>query len=82
MTNPDDSPAKDIDVEALHKDEKVLGKTHDNGIAKMTINTKAEDSELSIVASSKPKVLQAAIQLCVHVCFGFLFCINNSVDAL
>uniref|UniRef100_A0A674EH55 Complement C3-like n=1 Tax=Salmo trutta TaxID=8032 RepID=A0A674EH55_SALTR len=53
VTNPDGSPAKDIDVEALHKDEKVLGKTHDNGIAKMTINTKAADSELSIVAIDK-----------------------------
>uniref|UniRef100_A0A674EFI3 Complement C3-like n=1 Tax=Salmo trutta TaxID=8032 RepID=A0A674EFI3_SALTR len=53
VTNPDGSPAKDIDVEALHKDEKVLGKTHDNGIAKMTINTKAADSELSIVVKTK-----------------------------
>uniref|UniRef100_A0A674BSC3 Complement C3-like n=1 Tax=Salmo trutta TaxID=8032 RepID=A0A674BSC3_SALTR len=39
VTNPDDSPAKGIDVEALHKDKQVQGKTHENGIAKMTINT-------------------------------------------
>ncbi|CDQ60561.1 unnamed protein product [Oncorhynchus mykiss] len=51
VTNPDDSPAKDIDVEVLQKDQRVLGKTHDNGIAKITINTRAGDSELPITAS-------------------------------
>uniref|UniRef100_A0A8C7GJ86 Complement C3 n=1 Tax=Oncorhynchus kisutch TaxID=8019 RepID=A0A8C7GJ86_ONCKI len=54
VTNPDDSPAKDIDVEVLQKDQKVLGKTHDNGIAKITINTKAGDSELPITAMLTP----------------------------
>uniref|UniRef100_A0A8C7GNM5 Complement C3 n=1 Tax=Oncorhynchus kisutch TaxID=8019 RepID=A0A8C7GNM5_ONCKI len=53
VTNPDDSPAKDIDVEVLQKDQKVLGKTHDNGIAKITINTKAGDSELPITVKTK-----------------------------
>uniref|UniRef100_A0A8C8GJH5 Anaphylatoxin-like domain-containing protein n=1 Tax=Oncorhynchus tshawytscha TaxID=74940 RepID=A0A8C8GJH5_ONCTS len=54
VTNPDDSPAKDIDVEVLQKDQKVLGKTHDNGIAKITINTRAGDSELPITAMLTP----------------------------
>uniref|UniRef100_A0A8C8GFW0 Anaphylatoxin-like domain-containing protein n=1 Tax=Oncorhynchus tshawytscha TaxID=74940 RepID=A0A8C8GFW0_ONCTS len=53
VTNPDDSPAKDIDVEVLQKDQKVLGKTHDNGIAKITINTRAGDSELPITVKTK-----------------------------
>uniref|UniRef100_A0A8C7WDC7 Uncharacterized protein n=1 Tax=Oncorhynchus mykiss TaxID=8022 RepID=A0A8C7WDC7_ONCMY len=53
VTNPDDSPAKDIDVEVLQKDQRVLGKTHDNGIAKITINTRAGDSELPITVTTK-----------------------------
>lgn len=55
MTNPDDSPAKGIDVEALHKDKQVQGKTQENGIAKMTINMDVSTAELSIMASSKTK---------------------------
>uniref|UniRef100_A0A8C7QT92 Anaphylatoxin-like domain-containing protein n=1 Tax=Oncorhynchus mykiss TaxID=8022 RepID=A0A8C7QT92_ONCMY len=56
VTNPDDSPAKDIDVEASHKHQQVQGKTHENGIAKMTINTDVGTAELPITASSKPKL--------------------------
>uniref|UniRef100_A0AAZ3RYQ8 Anaphylatoxin-like domain-containing protein n=1 Tax=Oncorhynchus tshawytscha TaxID=74940 RepID=A0AAZ3RYQ8_ONCTS len=56
VTNPDDSPANDIDVEALHKHQQVQGKTHENGIAKMTINTDVGTAELPITASSKPKL--------------------------
>ncbi|CAB1344806.1 unnamed protein product, partial [Coregonus sp. 'balchen'] len=50
VTNPDDSPAKDIDVEILHNDKKEQEKTNDNGIARMTINTEAGTAELSIKA--------------------------------
>uniref|UniRef100_A0A4W5Q9R7 Anaphylatoxin-like domain-containing protein n=1 Tax=Hucho hucho TaxID=62062 RepID=A0A4W5Q9R7_9TELE len=53
VTNPDDSPAKGIDVEASHKDKKVLGKTHDDGIAKMTLNTEAGATELPIMVKTK-----------------------------
>uniref|UniRef100_A0A4W5Q5W9 Complement component c3a, duplicate 5 n=1 Tax=Hucho hucho TaxID=62062 RepID=A0A4W5Q5W9_9TELE len=53
VTNPDDSPAKGIDVEASHKDKKVLGKTHDDGIAKMTLNTEAGATELPIMANDR-----------------------------
>uniref|UniRef100_A0A674BQ17 Complement C3-like n=1 Tax=Salmo trutta TaxID=8032 RepID=A0A674BQ17_SALTR len=53
VTNPDDSPAKGIDVEALHKDKQVQGKTHENGIAKMTINTDVSTAELSIMANDR-----------------------------
>uniref|UniRef100_A0A8C7JN59 Complement C3 n=1 Tax=Oncorhynchus kisutch TaxID=8019 RepID=A0A8C7JN59_ONCKI len=56
VTNPDDSPANNIDVEALHKHQQVQGKTHENGIAKMTINTDVGTAELPITASSKPKL--------------------------
>uniref|UniRef100_A0A674BSR2 Complement C3-like n=1 Tax=Salmo trutta TaxID=8032 RepID=A0A674BSR2_SALTR len=52
VTNPDDSPAKGIDVEALHKDKQVQGKTHENGIAKMTINTDVSTAELSIMVKT------------------------------
>ncbi|KAK6288394.1 hypothetical protein J4Q44_G00389060 [Coregonus suidteri] len=57
VTNPDDTPAKGIDVEVLHKDNKVLGKTHDNGIAKMTINTEAGTAELPIMVKTNVKEL-------------------------
>ncbi|KAM9490571.1 complement C3-like isoform 1-T1 [Salvelinus alpinus] len=53
VTNPDGSPAKDIDVELLQKDQKVLGKTNDNGHAKITINTIAGVSELPITVKTK-----------------------------
>ncbi|XP_070966190.1 complement C3-like [Oncorhynchus clarkii lewisi] len=52
VTNPDDSPAKDIDVEALHKHQQVQGKTHENGIAKMTINTDVGTAELPITVKT------------------------------
>ncbi|XP_013986740.2 complement C3 isoform X1 [Salmo salar] len=52
VTNPDDSPAKGIDVEALHKDKQVQGKTQENGIAKMTINTDVSTAELSIMVKT------------------------------
>uniref|UniRef100_A0A8C7QUH1 Anaphylatoxin-like domain-containing protein n=1 Tax=Oncorhynchus mykiss TaxID=8022 RepID=A0A8C7QUH1_ONCMY len=52
VTNPDDSPAKDIDVEASHKHQQVQGKTHENGIAKMTINTDVGTAELPITVKT------------------------------
>uniref|UniRef100_A0AAZ3QD92 Anaphylatoxin-like domain-containing protein n=1 Tax=Oncorhynchus tshawytscha TaxID=74940 RepID=A0AAZ3QD92_ONCTS len=52
VTNPDDSPANDIDVEALHKHQQVQGKTHENGIAKMTINTDVGTAELPITVKT------------------------------
>uniref|UniRef100_A0A4W5QED5 Uncharacterized protein n=1 Tax=Hucho hucho TaxID=62062 RepID=A0A4W5QED5_9TELE len=56
VTNPDDSPAKGIDVEASHKDKKVLGKTHDDGIAKMTLNTEAGATDRSFCYSISTQV--------------------------
>uniref|UniRef100_A0A8C7JNL8 Complement C3 n=1 Tax=Oncorhynchus kisutch TaxID=8019 RepID=A0A8C7JNL8_ONCKI len=53
VTNPDDSPANNIDVEALHKHQQVQGKTHENGIAKMTINTDVGTAELPITANDR-----------------------------
>uniref|UniRef100_A0A8C7JLG1 Complement C3 n=1 Tax=Oncorhynchus kisutch TaxID=8019 RepID=A0A8C7JLG1_ONCKI len=52
VTNPDDSPANNIDVEALHKHQQVQGKTHENGIAKMTINTDVGTAELPITVKT------------------------------
>ncbi|XP_055762024.1 complement C3-like [Salvelinus fontinalis] len=57
VTNPDDSPAKGIDVEALHNDKIEQGRTHDNGIAKMTINTDVGTAELHIMVKTNVNVL-------------------------
>uniref|UniRef100_A0A4W5QXY5 Anaphylatoxin-like domain-containing protein n=1 Tax=Hucho hucho TaxID=62062 RepID=A0A4W5QXY5_9TELE len=53
VTNPDDSPATGINVEALHRENTVQGMTQDNGIARMTINTYLGMAELPIMVKTK-----------------------------
>uniref|UniRef100_A0A4W5R9W9 Anaphylatoxin-like domain-containing protein n=1 Tax=Hucho hucho TaxID=62062 RepID=A0A4W5R9W9_9TELE len=53
VTNPDDSPATGINVEALHRENTVQGMTQDNGIARMTINTYLGMAELPIMANDR-----------------------------
>ncbi|KAJ8246284.1 hypothetical protein GJAV_G00265870 [Gymnothorax javanicus] len=51
VTNPDDSPAERIDVEVTPGP--VLGRTNKNGIAKITINTEAQETSLTITVKTK-----------------------------
>ncbi|KAJ8283504.1 hypothetical protein COCON_G00023540 [Conger conger] len=55
ITNPDDSPAENIDVEVMPG--AVLGRTNQNGIAKITINTEEEKTSLSITVKTKDPYL-------------------------
>ncbi|XP_064179571.1 complement C3-like [Anguilla rostrata] len=55
ITNPDDTPAKDIDVEVTPGP--VLGRTTENGIAKVTVNTEVQDDSLSITVKTKDPYL-------------------------
>lgn len=49
MTNPDQSPAENVEV--LVKPGDVRGRTKSNGMAKVIVNTQGEDKTLQITVS-------------------------------
>ncbi|XP_056311766.1 complement C3-like [Danio aesculapii] len=54
VTNPDETPAEDVEVEVLVDGKGgVSGRTRSNGIAKVTVNTQAGASTLKITAKTK-----------------------------
>ncbi|KAG9262725.1 complement C3-like [Astyanax mexicanus] len=57
VTNPDGTPAGKLDVMAISGDEKVCSKTDENGLVKLTINTKKASSSLDITVRSVTKIL-------------------------
>uniref|UniRef100_A0A3B1KAV9 Complement component c3a, duplicate 4 n=1 Tax=Astyanax mexicanus TaxID=7994 RepID=A0A3B1KAV9_ASTMX len=50
VTNPDGTPAGKLDVMAISGDEKVCSKTDENGLVKLTINTKKVRSVTKILS--------------------------------
>ncbi|XP_073698015.1 uncharacterized protein [Garra rufa] len=57
ITNPDKTPAVNVDVEVVASGEAVKGQTRDNGIAKVSVNTLGKSSTLHITAKTKdPKL--------------------------
>ncbi|KAJ8246286.1 hypothetical protein GJAV_G00265890 [Gymnothorax javanicus] len=65
VTNPDDTPAEDIDIEVTPGP--VVGKTQKNGMAKLTINTKGSDSSLPITVRTKSPALTPGRQASAHM---------------
>ncbi|KAJ8246294.1 hypothetical protein GJAV_G00265970 [Gymnothorax javanicus] len=65
VTNPDDTPAEDIDIEVTPGP--VVGKTQKNGMAKLTINTKGSDSSLPITVRTKSPALTPERQASAHM---------------
>ncbi|XP_050968697.1 complement C3-like [Labeo rohita] len=53
VTNPDQTPAVNVDVEVVGSQVAVKGQTRDNGIAKVIVNTLGGSSTLEITAKTK-----------------------------
>nr|QOL70921.2 complement component 3 [Tor putitora] len=58
VTNPDQTPAVNVEVEVVGNQGLVKGQTRDNGIAKVTVNTLGGSSTLEITAKTKDPQLR------------------------
>ncbi|KAJ8246295.1 hypothetical protein GJAV_G00265980 [Gymnothorax javanicus] len=65
VTNPDDTPAEDIDIEVTPGP--VVGKTQKNGMAKLTIHTQGSDSSLPITVRTNSPALTPERQASAHM---------------
>ncbi|KAJ8362943.1 hypothetical protein SKAU_G00117740 [Synaphobranchus kaupii] len=65
VTNPDDTPADGIDVVVTPGE--VLGRTQENGVAKLTINTQGGVANLPITVKTKAPALTEARQAKAHM---------------
>ncbi|KAI4872725.1 hypothetical protein NFI96_024607, partial [Prochilodus magdalenae] len=66
VTNPDETPASDIEIQVTDDPENHKAKTNKNGIAKFVINTKKEASTLDITVRTVQENLSEASKMTAH----------------